>query len=197
MGAGRRDLGDRLARADLVAGTDQGGYRDPGLGDRRREGIGVDPAEPVHRDGHGRPGRHGVRDSQAVGHGVRDSQAVGHRVQHRRVFDRRVHHGLSRTDPRLTDAEHPGLHGGCATGAEEDLVCSYPQFVGDRTARRVEELAGPAARRVELARVGPAILLRGLQRLPCRGMQRRAGSRVEVGHAHHGSPTSRGAGMVE
>ena len=54
LGAGLGRRGDRLHRAHLVAGADQRGQRHPGRGHRRRPGVQVEPAEPVHRHRHGR-----------------------------------------------------------------------------------------------------------------------------------------------
>jgi len=125
------------------------------------EPVRIHPAEPVHRHGTRRP--------------------VGERVQHGRVLDRGVHH---RPGP---EAAHGGLGGIGTAGAESHLVRAYPQFVGDRAARRVEQLAGPAALRVELAGVRPAVLLGRQQRLPGHRMRRRAGRRVEIRHAGNGN----------
>src|SRR5574342_610347 len=77
------------------------------------------------------------------------------------------------------------MAGGRTAGAEVHLLRTYAHHVGGRGPRRVKELACPAGLRIELLRVGPAILERGEQRLPGSGMHRGRGGRVEVARMRH------------
>ncbi len=137
----------------------------PGLGDRRRERVEVDPAEPVHTD---------------LVRGATGGDVPLRRVQHRRVLDRRVHEGAAHAFAAAEPAEHGGVRRGRAAGGERQLVRAHPEHLGGGTAGRVEQLAGPPRSRVEPGRIGPAVVQRGGQCLPGRRVQRRRTGGVEI-----------------
>ena len=152
--AGRGRLGHRLHGADLVVGADQAGQGHARAADRGGAGGQVDPAEPVDRHA----GRRRRRPRRAA------RRRAARRVLDRRVHERRRRRGGARPGRRA----RPAWRGLGAAGAKVSSSGRTPSTSAIASRARVEQLPGPAGRRVELGRVGPAVVERGQQRLRAR-----------------------------
>ena len=182
--------------ADRLGGVDQ--QRHAGRGARlRRPPRPAAPCRPRGWRSSARPRRpprprppsanasRSTRPSRSTGTGTARPPAAcvrRGRVQHGRVLHRRVHERVARpvAGPRA-GRRRPRWQASVPLGREGQLLRPYPEDLGGRGPGRVEQLAGPAGLRVELARVGPAVVQRGGQRLARDRVQRGGAGRVEVG----------------
>ena len=154
---------ERLHRADLVVGALE----------RDRGHAGVDRTCGERAGGHA---------AHLVARHLDRLADPRRRVPDGRVLDRGVQH--RRTAPRPADEpEQPAVDRLGAGAGEAHLVRSDVEALGHHGARVVEQQAGVAPGPVQPARVGPALVQGGQQRVARGGVQGLGGRRVELGTA--------------